>query len=53
MVADLITDGCNMGVKTLYRYLHQYPAAQQQVKDLVMEVIEAEDTLVKEMRDYL
>ncbi|MEY8331785.1 hypothetical protein AALB53_01465 [Lachnospiraceae bacterium 47-T17] len=53
VVADLITDGCNMGVKTLYRYLHQYPAAQQQVKDLVMEVIEAEDTLVKEMRDYL
>ena len=53
VVADLITDGCNMGVKSLYRYLHQYPAAEKKVKSLVMDIIKAEDTLVKEMRDYL
>ena len=23
-VADLITDGCNMGIKSLYKYLNQY-----------------------------
>lgn len=51
--ADIITDGCNMGVKSLYRYLHQYPAAEQKVKDLTMELIRAEDTLVKDLRDYL
>ena len=53
VVADLITDGCNMGMKSLYRYLHQYPAAEKKVKSLVMDIIKAEDTLVKEMRDYL
>lgn len=53
VVADLITDGCNMGVKSLYRYLHQYPAAEEQIKKLVHQIIEAEETLVKELRDYL
>lgn len=53
VVADLITDGCNMGVKSLYRYLHQYPAAEEKVKELAKETIKAEETLVKDMREYL
>ena len=32
-IADLITDGCNMGIKSLYKYLNQYPAADKKVKD--------------------
>ena len=28
-VADLMTDGCNMGIKTLNRYLNQYEAADE------------------------
>ena len=27
-IADLMTDGCNMGVKSLNRYLNQYKAAE-------------------------
>ena len=53
VVADLITDGCNMGVKTLYRYLHQYQAADEKAKKIAKEVIDAEETLVKDMREYL
>lgn len=53
VVADLITDGCNMGVKSLYRYLHQYKAADEDVKKLVGKVIEVEEKLIKEMREYL
>lgn len=52
-VADLLTDGCNMGVKSLYRYLNQYPAAEGQIRKLTKEVAEAEETLVKELREYL
>lgn len=51
--ADLITDGCNMGVKSLYKYLNQYPAAEDKIKQLAKDVAQAEDTLVKELRDYL
>ena len=53
VVADLITDGCNMGVKSLYRYLHQYKAADEDVRKLVGKVIEVEEKLIKEMREYL
>ena len=53
VVADLITDGCNMGIKSLYRYLHQYQAADNEIKELVNKVIDAEEKLVKEMREYL
>lgn len=53
MVADLITDGCNMGIKSLYKYLNQYPAAEPKIKKLTQEIADAEETLVKELRDYL
>ena len=52
-VADLITDGCNMGVKSLYRYLNQYPAAEEKVKKLAKQVADAEETLVQDLREYL
>ena len=53
VAADLITDGCNMGIKSLYRYLHQYPAADKRIKKLTGTIIEAEETLVRELREYL
>ena len=31
-IADLITDGCNMGLKTLHKYLNKYKAADEKVK---------------------
>lgn len=52
-VADLITDGCNMGIKSLCRYINQYPAAEEKVVKLARDVAEAEETLVKELRRYL
>lgn len=51
--ADLLTDGCNMGIKSLYRYLHQYPVAEKDAQKLAGEIIEAEEELVKELRKYL
>lgn len=53
MVADLITDGCNMGVKSLHQYINQYPAAEDKVKKLAEEVAKAEETLVSDLRQYL
>lgn len=52
-VADLITDGCNMGIKSLRKYLNQYPAAQDTIKKITHELIEIEDKLIKEMTVYL
>lgn len=52
-VADIIIDGCNMGVKSLYQYLSQYPAAREQVKLLTNEIIGAEEKLAVDLRCYL
>lgn len=52
-VADLITDGCHMGVKSLHRYLNQYPAADEKVKDLCQKLVEIEDELCTDLRKYL
>ncbi len=52
-VADLMTDGCNMGVKSLSRYLNQYAAADEKSKDLAKRLIALEARLSEALRDYL
>ncbi len=51
--ADLVTEGCNMGIKSLYQYLNQYPAADDKVKKLAKDVAKAEEKLVENLRPYL
>ncbi len=52
-VADLMTDGCNMGVKSLSRYLNQYAAADESSKDLAKRLISLEAKLAEDLRDFL
>lgn len=52
-IADLITDGCNMGIKSLSRYLNQYKAADEKSKDIAKKLIAAEAALAHSLRDYL
>ncbi len=52
-VADLITDGCDMGVKSLYRYLNQYQAADEKSKEICHKLIDIEELLRKDLRPYL
>ena len=52
-VADLITDGCNMGVKSLNRYLNQYKAADEVSKDITKRLINLEEKLAIDIREYL
>ncbi len=52
-IADLITDGCNMGVKSLNRYLNQYEAADEVSKDIAKRLINLEEKLAIDIRDFL
>ena len=52
-IADLMTDGCNMGVKSLSRYLNQYAAADENSKDLCKRLIKLEEKLGIQLREYL
>ena len=52
-VADLMTDGCNMGVKSLSKYLNEYKAASEASKDVAKRLISLEEKLAKDIRGYL
>ena len=52
-IADLITDGCNMGVKSLNKFLNQYKAADEKSKDITKRLINLEEKLAIDIRSYL
>lgn len=52
-IADLMTDGCNMGVKSLNKYLNQYEAADEKTKDITKRLINLEEKLAVDIRDFL
>ena len=52
-IADLMTDGCNMGVKSLSKYLNQYKAADEVSKDIAKRLIKLEEDLAKDIRGFL
>lgn len=52
-VADLMTDGCNMGIKSLSKYLNKYSEAEEKVKSLTKKLIGLEEKLAVELRAYL
>lgn len=52
-IADLMTDGCNMGVKSLNKYLNKYEAADEVSKDICKRLINLEEELAIDIRSYL
>ena len=53
MIADLMTDGCNMGVKSLNKYLNKYKAADEKSKDITKRLITLEQKLAEDIKSYL
>lgn len=52
-IADLMTDGCNMGVKSLNKYLNKYKAADEVSKDIAKRLINLEEKLAIDIRQFL
>ena len=52
-IADLMTDGCHMGVKSLNKYLNQYAAADEVSKDITKRLINLEGQLALDIRKFL
>ena len=52
-IADLITDGCNMGIKSLNRYLNEYKNASAQARSLAQRLIRSEEKLLDDLKGYL
>lgn len=52
-VASLMTDGCNMGIKSLNKYLNQYKAADEKSKQTAKKLVSLEEGLVNDLREFL
>ena len=52
-IANLISTGCDMGVRTLQKYLNECQNASAQAKALAKKVIKLEEDLSVDMRAYL
>lgn len=52
-IADLVTDGCDMGIKTLNKYINQYAEANSEAKKLAGKLILTEESLERSIRPYL
>ena len=52
-IASLMVEGSDMGVQSLSKYLNQYKAAEEKVKDITKELISIEEKLSKDLRTYL
>ena len=44
-IADVMTDGCNMGIKSIYKYLNQYSGASSEARQIANDLISAEQEL--------
>ncbi len=53
VIADLMTEGCNMGIKSICRYLNQYESAMESVKGLCYDLVEVEENFAKDLRKFL
>lgn len=52
-VSDLITDGCNMGVKSIRRYMNEYDSADERSKAIANKLIDIEQELAVEISPFL
>lgn len=52
-IASLMTDGCGMGVKSLNKYLNEFEAADERSKDICKRLIQLEESLIHQIRDFL
>lgn len=51
--ADVMTDGCDMGIKSLRKYLNQYKDASHSAKAICTRLICIEETLRDDLRKFL
>ncbi|MBR0410277.1 MAG: hypothetical protein IJI25_04620 [Eubacterium sp.] len=52
-IADLMCAGCDMGVRSLGKYLNRYNDADEKARDMTRQVISLEEKLSKDLRCYL
>ena len=48
-----MTEGCNMGIKSICRYMNEYDSAMESIKGLCYDLVEIEENFSKDLRSFL
>lgn len=52
-IAELMTDGCDMGIKSLTQFLNEFSQADEKVKDITGRLIKIEESTRDRLKAYL
>jgi hypothetical protein len=52
-IADLMIDGCNMGIKSVSKYINKYQKASQESMDLAKELVRVEQEFMDDLLGFL
>ena len=52
-IADIMIDGCNMGIKSVSKYINQYKTASDESVDLAKKLIKTEQEFMNDLLGYL
>lgn len=52
-IADIMIDGCNMGIKSVSRYINKYKNASNESVDLAKRIVKIEQEFMNELLAYL
>ncbi len=52
-IANLMYDGCSMGVKTVCGYINQYPNADNTAKDYAKKLVDMENDLMRDLCNFM
>ena len=52
-IASIMTDGCDMGIKSLSHYLNKYDKADESAKNIAKRLIASEEYLENKIRAFL
>ena len=52
-IADIMIDGCNMGIKSVSRYMNEYAGASKEVMDVANNVVVLEQNFMNDLRQFL
>ena len=53
VIADLMTEGCNMGIESICRYLNEYDSAMESIKGLCYDLVEIGENFSKDLLSFL
>lgn len=52
-IADIMIDGCNMGIKSVSEYINKYKAASKESSDLAKNLVKIEQDFMNELLAFL